>query len=81
MRKAEQSALEKPAALLHLIKEIRMKSTSVIYTLQGSQKVFERSDSSTLRKVMESQTFGNLLLAVTVHTYIHTDRYTDTVIV
>ena len=67
MRKAEKSVLEKPAALLHLLESMQMKSTIVLYMLQGFQKVFERSDSSTLRKVMESQTFGNLLLAVTVH--------------
>ena len=69
MRKAEKSVHEKPAALLHLTEEMKMKSTVVIYLLQGFQKVFQRSDGATLRKVMESQTFVKILLAATVIVY------------
>ena len=67
MRKAEKSVHEKPAALLYLIPEMKIKSTFVFCTLQGSQKVFERPDSTTLREVTESQTFVYSLLAVTVY--------------
>ena len=66
MRNTEKSLDEKPAALLHLAKQLEMKHMCVLSRLQGIQKVFDCPDCFTLKKVTKSQTFVQRLLAVTV---------------